>query len=346
MPLVCWAGLERPFSTPKMWLLVGLDAVVAVRYLGGVEWPWLVWLGTVALSALAAPYVSLEALLLTVLAAPLFWAGRLPVERLKRAILWGSVVESAIVLLQYARFDPLRLLGWQPEVFASPRMRVYGTLGNPDFVAAWLCATLPLFTGLRRRYAIAGAAVQLGAIMATGSRVFLLAFPVAAVVLALRGMRPKKWWAAGVLAAGALLWLSPARPLSVTVEGRWHLARVTMSHWREIPLLGNGPGSFERQFAQWQSAGVLDHAHNDYLELWVDYGPVGLCAFLGLCGWLMVKAWRRRADGGAWGALASLLVVACVDFPFHRPAEWGLYWLLLGMLGAQTGSMESESPDA
>jgi hypothetical protein len=41
----------------------------------------------------------------------------------------------------------VRALGWQPEIFASPRMRIYGTLGNPDFVAAWLCATLPLWTG-------------------------------------------------------------------------------------------------------------------------------------------------------------------------------------------------------
>ena len=66
------------------------------------------------------------------------------------------------MLLQYGGLDPLRWLGWQAEIFVNPRMRVYGTLGNPDFVAAWLCATLPLARG-------AAMALQLAAILATAA---------------------------------------------------------------------------------------------------------------------------------------------------------------------------------
>ena len=221
-------------------------------------------------------------------------------------------------------------------------MRVYGTLGNPDFVAAWLCATLPLYAGVRRRkYALMGLALQLAAIFATGSRVFVLTLPVAAVLLALRSAHLKRWWFVGLPVAAALLLVSPARPLSVTLQGRLYLASVTAGHWRQIPLLGFGPGSFETRSATWQGeegdprfAGPLDHAHNDYLELWVEYGPLGLCAFLALCGWLMARAWCVRSGAaGAWAGVASLLAIACVDFPFHRPAEWGLYWLLLGIIG-------------
>ena len=112
LPLVCWPGLDHPFSTPKMWLLGCLDAGLAVRHLllrqkpRGGDWPWLVWLGSVGLSALAAPYVSLEALLLLLLAAPLCWA----VGGSGQAIVLGSLVESAIVVLQYVRLDPLRWL--------------------------------------------------------------------------------------------------------------------------------------------------------------------------------------------------------------------------------------------
>jgi putative inorganic carbon (hco3(-)) transporter len=332
LPLVCWPGLDHPFSTPKMWLLGCLDVGLAVRYLllrqkpRAGDWPWLLWLGCVGLSAALAPYVSLEALLLILLPAPLCWA----VRHSERALVLGSLVESAIVVLQYLNLDPLRWLGWQPEIFASSRMRVYGTLGNPDFVAAWLCATLPLYAGLRRnRYAKAALVFQLAAILATGSRVFLLALPVAAVILVLREGRLWKWWLVGLPVAAALLLISPARPLGVTLQGRLNLAGVTASHWREIPLLGHGPGSFETLFPP------LDHAHNDYLELWVEYGPLGLCAFLLLCGWLMAEAWRVSPGSapGAWAGLASLLAVACVDFPLHRPAEWGLYWLLIGIVG-------------
>jgi O-antigen ligase len=368
LPLVCWPGLDHPFSTPKTWLLGGLDLTLALHLLlrksephrtpRNSDWPWLIWLAALTLSALTAAYVSLEALLLIVLPLPLCWVlarGNIAGARMARAILWGSVLESAIVVLQYLALDPLRWLGWQPEVFSSARMRVYGTLGNPNFVAAWLCATLPLYAGvLRTRVAwVAALALQVAAILATGSRVPLLALPAAALVLAARGPRLGKWWLAGVPLAAVLLWLSPARPLAVTAQGRGYLFQVTASHWQHVPLLGQGPGSFGLQFAEWQVdwllqhrpaesatkfAGQLEHAHNDYLELWVEYGPVGLAAFLGLSAWLIWKAWRPRLgsasarNAGAWAGMVCLLIIACVDFPFHRPAEWGLYWLLLGMI--------------
>jgi O-antigen ligase len=75
----------------------------------------------------------------------------------------------------------------------------------------------------------------------------------------------------------------------------------------------------------------VQHAHNDYLEFWIDYGPIGLAAFLALSAWLLSAAWRPEADAAAWAGAAALLAIALVDFPFHRPAEWGLYWLLLEM---------------
>jgi putative inorganic carbon (HCO3(-)) transporter len=358
LPLVCWPGLDHSFSTPKLWLLACLDLGLAARFVarkgwrasGAIEWPWLVWLATLALSALLAPFVSREALLLMVLPLPLCWAAR---REWLPAILLGSAAESAIAVLQFARLDPLGWLGWHAEVFPSARMRVYGTLGNPDFVAAWLCATLPLYVAVPRKGARrlwwAALALQLAAILATGSRVFLLALPVAAVVLAVRGMRVRAWWLAAVPIAATVLWLSPARPLGVTIEGRLYYARIVASHWRNIPLLGYGPGSFPIEFAQWQIvwlleggraspaarfAGELDHAHNDYLETWVEYGPVGLCAFATLLIWLVVKAWRPRTDPtGVWAGAASLLAIATVDFPFHRPAEWALFWVFLGIVG-------------
>ena len=353
LPLVCWPGLTHPFSTPKIILLACLSLLAAALLLSskprpaGPEWPWLAWLTALSLSALVAPFVSPGALLLAVLPAPLAMAvrrGLLAPDRVRWALLWGSAVESVLVLLQYAGLDPLRWLGWQAEIFANPRMRVYGTLGNPDFVAAWLCATLPLAGG-------AAMVLQLAAILATGSRVFLLALPAAAVVLALRHPRGAKvWWLAGLPVAAALLWLSPARPLPETVQGRLYLARVAASHWREIPPFGHGAGSFEAQFARWQAewirdggsarfAGDVDHAHNDYLELLVEYGPIGLCAILGLWAWLVAKGWTLESSRGAWGGVAVLLAIACVDFPFHRPAEWALFWLLLGMggMGGRSG---------
>ena len=369
LPLLFWPGIAHPFSSPKLWLLGALDVAAAVlwwsrRWKGespaNVPWQWLLWPATLALSALIAPFASLPALLLAALPLPLCWIAQQDSElapRLRQALVAGSVAESVLVLLQYSGLDPLSLSGWHGEALSGARMRVYGTLGNPDFVAAWLCATLPLHRPKTRGSWLA-VALQLAAIAATGSRVFLLAFPASVLVMAWRRGRLSKWWLAGLPVAAVLLWLSPARPLEVTVQGRLYLARVTVSQPVEVPLLGFGPGSFALPFARWQAdwleqhgrkaaggfAGEVDHAHNDYLELWVEYGPVGALVFLGLAGWWMARN-RRMAGGdahaGIWAGLAALLAVALVDFPLHRPAEWGLYWLMLGMLGSTPGGPHS-----
>ncbi len=366
LPLVFWPGVTQAFSTPKLWLLAAVAAViVGVAFKAaphGREWLFFVWPLAVAISTIAGSFVSFRALAAAVLPVAICWAAmrlRLHPKRIARTILYASAAESMIVVLQYCGADPMAVLGWRPEGFASPRMRAYGTLGNPNYVAAWLCATLPLFAGVfaheekstgRAAFGWSSAfALQLAAIAATGSRVFLLAAPAAAAILLWRTGKTAKWWVAAVPVAAMLVWLSPARPLGATVEGRVYLTRVSLSRWADIPLTGYGPGAFAPRFAEWQVqwlrnrgpeeparvfAGEADHAHNDYAEFLVEYGLIGLGAFVAASAWLLLQATRRRADASPWSAaalagVAALLAAALVDFPFHRPAEWALYWILL-----------------
>lgn len=373
LPLACWPQLGSAFATPKILLWTTVDVALAAAWIGGIirqsvtpagEWLALAWVAAVSISSLAGAIVSFEALLLALLPVPVFWCiarGLVPLPSLARAIWLGTTCEAVIVVLQFCGLDPLRALGWQPEAFSSPRMRIYGTFGNPDFVAAWGCAALPLCW---REIAVCGdkggpqvlrwaaGVVQVAAILATGSRVFAFALPLWAVLAARRSrvLRRACVWALPIVAA--LLYFAPTRPLAETIEGRLYLAGIAASNW-QTPVVGFGPGSFEERFAVWQMewlqahsqepgaarfAGVVDHAHNDYLEFLVDYGPVGLGVFLGLAGWVVVHAWRGRAPpvasvaaAAAIGA-ATLLAIAAVDFPFHRPAEWSLLWLFFGIL--------------
>jgi O-antigen ligase len=253
---------------------------------------------------------------------------------------------------------------WQPEQFPGSRMRVYGTLGNPNFVAAWLCATLPFHLPLclgdgwkkskRRSMAVILLAIQLLAILATGSRVFPVAMGILLLTLLLLARRRIFLIALPVaLVSMVLLFLmSPTRSLGTTLAGRWFIAGTILEHWKEIPFFGFGPGAFPEQFARWQNewlqvtavgnpqlrfAGPLDHAHNDYLELLVNFGYAGLAAFLAFCLPLFrdfIKSKAGSADKLLLAARLSppliLLAIALVDFPFQRPAEWGLFWLLRG----------------
>jgi O-antigen ligase len=375
LPLAYWPGLDHPFSTPKILVLVCLNVILAVAWLSRkrvrtdprpAEWIALGWVGAVSLSALVADRLSFEAILLAFLPAPLFWAvgrGLVPAVPLAHAVWLGSTCQAAIVVLQSCGADPMLLSGWRPEAFASPRMRVYGTMGNPDFVAAWCCAAVPFcWLELSRckrcvpsqLFQWAAAAVQIAAILATGSRVFALVLPLQAAMLAFRCNRSRWVWLLGFPLAAICLYVSPTRSLAETVEGRLYLARITAASVQG-PVLGSGPGSFGARFEQWQTAwlqahrtdpaaarfaGPVDHAHNDYLEFLVEYGPIGLGVCLVLAAWIVAEAWRGRARalssvhaGAATGAL-SLLVIAIVDFPFHRPAEWTLLWVCSGLLAS------------
>src|SRR5512143_49700 len=78
LPLVCWPGLARPFSSPKLWLVAALDLLVAFRCLTRERsgwalppWPWLLWIGAISLSAVTAAHLSTDAFLLLVLPLPL-----------------------------------------------------------------------------------------------------------------------------------------------------------------------------------------------------------------------------------------------------------------------------------
>jgi O-antigen ligase len=324
-------GLERPFSTPKLWLAAAMAAWAGAWMalspergrLPGGHWVWLGWLGAVGFSASLASDVEPAALGMAL--APLLWcwAAARGGEWLGPALRWASLAESVVVLLQWAGFDPFGWAGWQAESFANARMRVYGTLGNPNFAAAWLCATLPL--------QLRGPAgwLQVAAIAATGSRAALFGLGVAAAVLAAGRMREWRRAALALPVVVAALWLAPVRPVGETVRGRWDLARTAAARWRDVPLTGVGPGSFEKSWARWRPD-PLDHAHNDYVEIWVEYGAVGAVAF----GLLLAALARGRVSTALAGA-AALAAMACVDFPFHRPAEWALLWLLLGMANLQ-----------
>lgn len=365
---------------PKMLLLVGVDLALVTAWLSGQirqkaapagGWLALAWVAAVSISSLAGGTPNFDTLLLALLPIPLFWyiaGGHVPLPSLVRAVWLATTCEAVIVVLQFCGLDPLQALGWETEAFPSPRMRVYGTFGNPDFVAAWGCGALPLCW---RAIAVcrhdcraqalrwAAAAVQIAAILATESRVFPLALLVWAV-LAGRSSALKRICLGALPIIAAFLYFAPTRPLAETIKGRLYVAEVSASHW-QTPLVGFGPGSFEGRFAVWQVewlhahrqdggavrfAGALDHAHNDYLELVVEYGPVGLCLFLALAGWIASLAWRATAEplaglpaAAAFGA-ATLLAIAAVDFPFHRPAEWSLLWLFLGILATKNAKTQ------
>jgi O-antigen ligase len=106
------------------------------------------------------------------------------------------------------------------------------------------------------------------------------------------------------------------------------------------PIKGAGVGGLVAVFPRYEVAYdglVVDHVHNDYMELLAETGILG-----GLCGlaflWILIRDARRgfiaeqghfsRAiHAGAITALCGLLLHSMVDFNLHIPSNVLLFLL-------------------
>lgn len=217
----------------------------------------------------------------------------------ERATTFAGGAVALVAVLQWLGADPLAVFA--PERFEAARMRVYGTLGNPDFVAAFVtpCFVLAL---ARKRWPFV--ALMALALCATRSWATVLALFAAAAVL----KRPLLLLAAAAVAAATF-----GRGLGPVVQGRFELWAQA---WPHLGPLGHGPGAALALTA-------VDHVHSDLLERWLEGGALGLFALAAPLLWALR---RRTATAAALAAFAARLVV---DFPLARPAELCLFVFLI-----------------
>jgi O-antigen ligase len=257
--------------------------------------------------------------------------------------------------------------------FTGSDRRVVATLGNPAFLGGWIVLVLPVLVAdlLGRPLRSTGGALQ-GAVIVglfillllTRTRSSLLALPCGFFVFLLwRGggfRRPLMIGgaAAAMLTAGAVLFIPGMgeRLGSLTdVSGGTTFARrvpIWEAGWHAFlsrPILGHGPGQFERVMRDHRSPDywttgsedLTPHAHNEPIELLADGGIVALLLF----GWVVAaalrSAWGARGDSPSWprtmsagivGGMGALLVDNLANVSMRQPPVAILFWLLLGLL--------------
>ena len=150
----------------------------------------------------------------------------------------------------------------------------------------------------------------------------------------------------------AHLWaqdLSQERRLMM-LEDSW---RIFLDH----PGAGTGAGTLVTvypQYASFDDARLVDHAHNDYLELLAETGIVGgLCA-LGFVVLLFRRALASlqsdqsafilAARTGALVACSGLLLHSLVDFNLHIPSNALLFALLASLATSSLERQPTTSP--
>lgn len=96
---------------------------------------------------------------------------------------------------------------------------------------------------------------------------------------------------------------------------------------------GAGGGAFLRIYPRYEDAAnasreYVNHAHNDYSELFLDYGLLGIVLVVAGIGWWLVNlkpTWRNNAAAGSFGRAGSIavgVVIAhsMVDYPLRTAA--------------------------
>lgn len=141
---------------------------------------------------------------------------------------------------------------------------------------------------------------------------------------------------AGLLLAWQWMQVDAADELRQVLAGE--TARLGVRH---APL-GSGMGSFVEVFAQggsprFQQSEYVNHAHNEYVQWWLEGGVAGLLAMLAglsLFAWAGVRLLR---DGrhhplpvAAWLAVLAVLLHSSVDFPLRTLSVMTLVSVLAG----------------
>jgi O-antigen ligase len=155
-------------------------------------------------------------------------------------------------------------------------------------------------------------------------------FVLLAVSLTVFGIRFHRYFASGATSVGARF-------------DYWHAA-VQATH--ESPIVGTGPGTFQRPYARLKSpAGEMARlVHNDYLEQFSDSGIVGGLSYLAWIVLLLATLGRRvfkMADRFRFAMFLGLVgwfAQGLSEFSLYIPALAWTAFALAGSLLKLTGN--------
>jgi O-antigen ligase/Flp pilus assembly protein TadD len=319
-----------------------LNGEVAIRLPWRCLWPLFMvagWLLAVRFSL--EPHLSISLLPLWFANIGMLWVGmHVASEQRQKLFQWWVVAGVAVAMNGLVR------LGSEREFLS--------TIGNRNFLAAYLAATIVIAISLRGKWMVMAIIPLVAALYFCQSRGAWLALLIAgALGYIVHGQEAKNGLLKRSLVVIALVsavtvvffasikqvWQSDVRPV---------IWRSTIEMIAGHPMLGYGLGTFLVNYPQFRepeyflrekAAKVTDHPHNELLEVGAEQGIVGVLSMLCLWGIAFVQGVRasgrgtdRKSSLACLGAATVLIVHAMIDVGLRYPPNQPLFWLLLGML--------------
>ena len=238
-------------------------------------------------------------------------------------------------------------------------------------------ALVPLVLGKvrRQRVLLVGlfALVPTMALFLSASRGGIISFAVELVVLALllliRRIRTKHMLVGGAVVLVAVLavsWIGVQqvlerfanyKSLDVTVGKRASMRHDTWRIFLDHPIAGTGLGTLQMVFPPYESlydGRVVNHTHNDYLELLAETGILGGLCWIWFLGVLLLESLKGMENlqssfnsalnlSGLVGC-CGILVHSLVDFNMHIPANALLFFIAAHLATARIQSDSAALP--
>lgn len=370
LPLVphTLSGLSTAAMIVGVWSLAALALLLRFAR-GDLQWrvpSALLPLGFLLLVVAAAavqslaPAASFRNLIIWLTAGLLFWlvADQVRTSRDAAALL-GPVLAGAMLMTLWAVYQVFRPPhveeSWVDPEQAGEVIRVFASMGNPNYLAEYMTLFLPPAIGLwlqnpRRQLPLAlPVAMMLLTLLLTGSRGGWLATAGALGLFVL--LRFRRWTVFLLFGGAALILMAPdailTRLLSAfSLQDTSNLYRVNiwigvLDMLRKYWVLGVGAGAeaFAKGYQDFMLAAArAAHAHNVPLQIFAELGIFGLIAAL----WALLAALRRPYVVGGDRrssyilaavpcALTGLLVHGLVDYVWYNPKILFAFWALAGL---------------
>lgn len=131
--------------------------------------------------------------------------------------------------------------------------------------------------------------------------------------------------------------------------GRQQIWRANWDMVQERPLTGWGYGNYKQfrepfyeRYPQYPQADRYSHAHNSFLQVWVDTGLLGLAAFGWLVWTILRRGWRavagqrteplRSLSWGVWLGLVGFLLGGLTQYNLGDAEVAMVWWASVGLL--------------
>ncbi|MBM4044307.1 MAG: tetratricopeptide repeat protein [Planctomycetes bacterium] len=363
----------RPWTVPMRTVLAAFPSCLALLLYVGASLLSILWSDCRAVSAMSCfPLVFYAAWAVLIVSA---MSSKRDGTSIAQSLVLAGVLAALIGLGAYVAG-----LVEQPDRLRYAGYRLMKPFGNPTFMACFLLLPMLLTvahvraaTGWRFWARLAALALMLVALSLTRSEsglVGLLAGIVVYVLLLQQWNRRRAAIALGSASAGLAvilaclpLWwprvMSAAFNPESTLHARAFLWQTAWTMFKEHPWLGWGSGAFISNAYRFLPpdanlypyvgigaplSGLINHVHNEIVEIAVETGLVGLTIFLAFIGIVFVRAARLaratpdgelRATGlGLLAGAAAMLVESCGDVALRFWDVAPFFWTALGLLMA------------